>query len=436
MANKRFVLIMYMLLLFFLIGLARTIIFNVYVYGINMEPPVYKIVFIGDKKLIGAIEERFNTEATDDELADNMVTNKNKSVTWDYFFQQGSFLNSFFSSVVGYNEERINLPRVSETDENEKNTNNNEANNVYDLGDGYLVNIIPERDNSELVQHVSEFKSFLDERGIEYIFFLAPGKISREEDAKLPFFLNNHSNINADNLLEMLSYKKIHTFDLRDEFEKEDDYRSFFYKNDHHWNNKATLLAAKITAKEICDVAGLEYKEALYDIKNYDYYFYGNRFFGSLIGDSSIMEDNNQKSDYVLYLPKFKTDFSTASIRGDYDTDGTMEELLCKWDKLNDLSKDNELIYNSFGIGETGAIRNNISNNNYKILVLADSYAYSYVPYLALQFKEIKRINLRSYQDSIREYIEKEKPDMVIQINDQDNNRYSFDNPEELWDFK
>ena len=113
MANKRFVLIMYMLLLFFLIGLARTIIFNVYVYGINMEPPAYKIVFIGDKKLIGAIEERFNTEATDDELADNMVTNKNKSVTWDYFFQQGSFLNSFFSSVIGYNEERINLTSVS-----------------------------------------------------------------------------------------------------------------------------------------------------------------------------------------------------------------------------------------------------------------------------------------------------------------------------------
>ena len=153
-------------------------------------------------------------------------------------------------------------------------------------------------------------------------------------------------------------------------------------------------------------------------------------------GISKIRIKKGQKSDYVLYLPTFKTDFSTANIRGDYENFGTMEELFCNWDELNNLNKEDEMIYKSFGIGDTGKVRNNTATNDYKILVLADSYAYSYVPYLALQFKQVLRINLRSYQESIYDYIDKEKPDMVIQINDQDNNIYAPDNPEELWEFE
>ena len=437
MANKKFVLIMYMLLIIFSIGLARTVIFNIYVYGLKTKPPAYELLFIGDEKLIGAIEEQFDAETLKEDRDDKQAVNKNRSVKWDYFFQQGTFFNSLISSMASYNEALINLPRVSGTDANGKKVyNNNEASNIYDLGDGYLVNIIEDRDNAELVHQITDFKSFLDEEEIEYIFFLAPGKISRPEESGMPFFLNNHSNENADDLLDKLSVNNIHTFDLRDDFEKEEDYRSFFYKNDHHWNNKGALLAAKYSAREICNYAGIDYDESLYDINNYDCYSYDNRFYGSMIGDSSMLIEKNQKSDFVLYLPKFRTDYSSTSIYGDNCVDGTIDELFCNWEELDNQDKDDETIYKVYGIGDNGAIRNNLVHNDYKVLVLADSYGNSYAPYLALQFREIRRINLRSYQEGIKDYIIKEKPDMVIQINDQDNNWFSSDYPEELWDFQ
>ncbi|MBR6403556.1 MAG: hypothetical protein IKS48_09265 [Eubacterium sp.] len=432
MSNKKFVLIMYMLFIAFLLGLARTLIFNVSVYGINKEPPAYEILFWGDERLIRAIDERFRNESVNVNL--NISENENRSVQWDYFFQQGCFLNSFISGVAGYNESRLNLPRVSSS--GTKSDNNNEASNVYDMGDGYLVNIIEERDNTELVHRISDFNISLKSRGIEYIFFLAPGKISRNDENELPFFLNNHSNKNADNLLELLEENGVYTYDLRDEFEKEENYKNFFYKNDHHWNNKAALLASSISAREICRIADLDYDASLYDINNYNYYEYKDRFYGSLIVDSSVWTEKDQKSDYVLYLPKFKTNISSSSVWDDYTDSESLEEAFCNWNQINDLGKDDETIYKSFAIGETGAIRNNLSNNNYKVLVLADSYAYSYVPYLCLQFDQIRRINLRSYQGSIYDYIDREKPDMVIQINDQDNNRYDTYNPEALWEFE
>ena len=243
MSNKKFVLIMYMLFIVFLLGLARTVIFNVYIYGINKEPPAYEILFWGDERLIRAIDERYGNESVYEDLKKSEKENENRSVQWDYFFQQGCFLNSLISGVAGYNESRLNLPIVSAS--GTKGENNNEASNVYDMGDGYLVNIIKERDNTELVHRISEFNTSLKNRGIEYIFFLAPGKISRNDENVLPFFLNNHSNKNADNLLELLETNSVQTYDLRDEFEKVENYKSFFYKNDHHWNNKAALLASR-----------------------------------------------------------------------------------------------------------------------------------------------------------------------------------------------
>lgn len=432
MVNKKFVLIMYMLIVLFLIGLIRTAIFNLYIYGLGKEPPQFKFLFIGDEQLIGAIGDRFENADLDNGQNDDIKKIEDSSVKWDYFFQQGSFFNKFISSVISYNEAELNLPRVSLANS----SNNNEASNVYDLGEGYIVNIIEKRDNNALVEKISGLNDFLHERGIDYMFFLAPGKISRSEESEIPFFIDNHSNENADELLKQLKDNNICVYDLRDDFEKDNNYRSFFYQNDHHWNNKGSLLAAEISAREICKNAGLEYDKQLFDIENYALYSFNDRFYGSMITDTAFFVSKNQKSDYVLYLPTFKTDFSTANIRGDYENFGTMEELFCNWNELNNLNKEDEMIYKSFGIGDTGKVRNNTATNDYKILVLADSYAYSYVPYLALQFKQVLRINLRSYQESIYDYIDKEKPDMVIQINDQDNNIYAPDNPEELWEFE
>ena len=423
---------MYVLFIFLTIGLFRTLIFHIYVYGLNEAPPAYHILFWEDKTLVMAIEDRFEEDTKNSESEKLIEKGDNSSVRWDYFIQQGCFLNSILSEVVTYNEEILHFPYVTTNAVEEKKVvqNNNEANHVYDLGDGYLVNIIEKRDNTELVNRICDFKDFLDGQGIKYIFFLAPGKISRLEDSQIPFFMDNNSNKNADDLLEKLNSNDIYTYDMRDDFESDGKYREYFYLNDHHWNNKATLKAADISSREICKLANLNYASSLYELSNYDKYQFGNRFYGSLA------KSDSKKSDYILYLPKYETSLSFASVHGgDFGPAGTMEENFCRWEDIYDHEREDRYLYGCFGIGDTGIVRNNLAKNNYKILVLSDSYAYSYVPYLALQFKYVIRINNRAYQESIKDFIIQEKPDMVIQINDQDNNKYDLEKPEKLWEF-
>ncbi len=413
---------MYTLLLFLMIGLFRTCIFHIFVYGLNEAPPAYHILFWEDKTLTRAIEKRFEEESigfTQDKL---IKKGDNSSVKWDYFIQQGCFLNSILSEVVTYNEEKLHFPYTT--------VNNSDTYQIYDMGNGYLVNIIEKRDNTELVNKISDFKEFLDKQNIKYIFFMPPGKISRKEDSEIPFFMDNNSNKNADDLLERLKNNDIYTYDMRDDFESDGEYKEYFYLNDHHWNNKATLKAADISSREICKLANLNYDQSLYKLSNYDTYTYENRFYGSLSNSKS------KKSDYILYLPRYETSFSTASVYGGgFDSAGTMETIFCRWDDINNYDREDADLYQIFGIGDTGIVRNNLAKNNYKVLVLADSYAYSYVPYLALHFKYVTRINNRAYEESVKNYILQEKPDMVIQINDQDNNKYNLEKPEKLWEF-
>ena len=81
----------------------------------------------------------------------------------------------------------------------------------------------------------------------------------------------------------------------------------------------------------------------------------------------------------------------------------------------NLLNKD-DTAYDTYMKGNHSLI--NITNHNIPegktALLVLDSYGCVVAPYLSLQFSQLDCIDIRSYTDSVKEYILKNKPDIVI----------------------
>ena len=88
---------------------------------------------------------------------------------------------------------------------------------------------------------------------------------------------------------------------------------------------------------------------------------------------------------------------------------------------LSLLNKDNysKLTYTNYFLGDDWPLLsiNNKSNNNKcnkKILIIKDSFSNTYAPFLAIIFDKIDLIDLRYFNGSLKAYIEKTKPDIVM----------------------
>ncbi len=63
-------------------------------------------------------------------------------------------------------------------------------------------------------------------------------------------------------------------------------------------------------------------------------------------------------------------------------------------------------------------IKNHKITNGKKVLLVLDSYDCVVAPFLSLEFKQLDSIDIRSYTDSVTDYITENKPDVVIYMID------------------
>lgn len=62
-------------------------------------------------------------------------------------------------------------------------------------------------------------------------------------------------------------------------------------------------------------------------------------------------------------------------------------------------------------------IKNNLSPNDKKVLLIRDSFGCAFTPFLSLICSELDTVDFRYYkQGSIIDYIEESKPDIVIAL--------------------
>lgn len=244
--------------------------------------------------------------------------------------------------------------------------------------DGYITEMITDKDidGEQFNENVEKLNAFLEKfDGINSTVMLVPSASTVLTD-KLPLYAPVYD---ADKLYTSAKETLVNadTFiDLREAFIANAD-EGLYYKTDHHWSYKGALLAYSI----YCEKTGGSYRKYEHDLVS-------NDFYGTLWSKALVF---GQPKDEV-YAPVISDKLTVEGGQGSiYD-----QSALDKKDK-----------YTYFFGGNTGIItvENPDCKSGKTLLVIKDSFANSFVPYLTEDYSKIVLIDLRYYNGRISKVI-------------------------------
>ena len=192
----------------------------------------------------------------------------------------------------------------------------------------------------------------------------------------------------------MLNRIDIQTVSLFDTLTKHND-EAMFYKSDHHWTSDAAYYA-------FCDY----HKQFLSDQEKatYDTYTIANDFYGSLAKRSGYQSG---QPDTITIKPLHDPDFSYVV---------TYVEEQVKKSSVYDAekAKSNNPYEVFFGGNHARIDIDTTSKQKTSLLVLKDSYANAFIPYLLPYYSKITVIDPRYYNDDMDQLMKDRKVDEML----------------------
>lgn len=160
-----------------------------------------------------------------------------------------------------------------------------------------------------------------------------------------------------------------------------------YYRTDHHWTTEAAyyVYAAWAFEKGFSPLSLSGYtKETVTE-----------DFYGTI--DAKVGGKN--KSDAIhVYKPKKKAEYQV-----NYVTKNETADDIYQYDYLN--TRDKYSVY--FGGNQSLVEVKTNSKSKRKLLVVQDSYAHCFIPFTLHDFSEVDFVDLRYYNESLKEYMEK-----------------------------
>lgn len=160
-----------------------------------------------------------------------------------------------------------------------------------------------------------------------------------------------------------------------------------YYRTDHHWTTEAAYYVYAAWAKEkgLSPLALSDYtKETVTE-----------DFYGTI--DAKVGGKN--KSDAIhVYKTKKKAKYQVTYVAKNETADD-----IYQYDYLN--TRDKYSIY--FGGNQSLVEVKTNSKSKRKLLVVQDSYAHCFIPFTLHDFSEVDFVDLRYYNESLKEYMEK-----------------------------
>lgn len=248
-------------------------------------------------------------------------------------------------------------------------------NGLYKIfGSDYLV--YSKSDISSLINGSKEMLSIINKVQEKfsskkvYVF-----KVTRETDFEIDdeytLFVNDFLNDNT----KYSSLKGIDSYD---------DYKKYFYKSDHHWNNYGQYEGYN----QIADLLGITNKISIESVDCFDVYFRGSK--ARQVGDLNIMDQ--------FCVNNYDLDEFKLTVNG--EDPGISKNRKRYYDK-NVLKYSNASHYSDFYGLDYGEMiyefKNNRNKNN--ILVFVDSYSNPINELIASNYNNSYFIDLRNYEN-------------------------------------
>lgn len=263
-----------------------------------------------------------------------------------------------------------------------------ESNNVFMCKDNYLMEDISKLDTKKMVNNYNSLAKLKQlYPNINMDFMLVPNAANIMSD-KLPLFaVTEDQNKQMDDFFKKIQSIGINPVDVRATFKKNKEKIELYYHTDHHWTTDGAYLAYQDFAK----------KNKLNSNMKYDALAVKNDFRGTLASKSGF---TNGLNDMIkIYLPKEGQNYKNSVI---FYSD--TKEKTTEFYKLNNLKKKDT--YTVFG-GSNHPIYSIKTpvNSQRKLLLIKDSYANSFIPFLSQDYREIIVIDPRYFFDDISEII-------------------------------
>lgn len=309
---------------------------------------------------------------------------KEKVLNGEIFKEYDKYINE----QMAFRDELISLKAISE-----KFLFKIENNNVLLGKEEYLFHKYFELDEHRKNYNIDSINKFKNNYKGNVSLLLVPSsyEIYKENLIGNPPVINESKEIQ-----EIYSkMKNINTIDILNKLKaNKDEY--LYYKTDHHW----TIDGAYIGYEEFMKSVNLK----PIDIRNTRIEV--NGFLGIFYSKSKPVFN---KGDILSYIPIERLKMSIGEDK--YDSIYNISYL----DK-----RDKYSIYLN-GNSPYVKIENKKNRNGKKILVIKDSFANSFIPYLTSNYEEIHVIDFRSFNQSLKVFLESNKYDEILIL-------YSFKN--------
>lgn len=283
---------------------------------------------------------------------------------------------------------------------------------IVDLGDGYLTQLMQEkRDVSYGAKEVSDFAAWLEQQDIGFMYVQAPFKVEKNGSELSD---TDYSNEIVDNFLTALDNNVV-AIDLREDMKNEyDQYKELFYKTDDHWLPSTGLWASKKIAEKLNVDFGYEINLDLFSGDNYATETYEKWHLGSL--GKKVTLGYCEPEDLDILYPTQTTKLHVKIPSLQLDITGSFYDTLIDKRVLKTRDYYNENAYCAYGYGNRALIEiDNLEiDKGKKVLMIKDSFANTVFPFLSLGLNEMSIIDMRHFTGSLRNYINVNKPDLVI----------------------
>lgn len=278
-----------------------------------------------------------------------------------------------------------------------------EENGVYIGKDGYLIEKFSRPDQEVVnttLQAMTEWKTKY--KDITQYAMIVPTASEILKDKLPALALNADQGTYINQAYKVLSDQGITTIDLNDTLRKNTK-QKLYYKTDHHWTTSAAYLAFQ----KFAETVGLDASAVTYEKMPVT-----DQFQGTLSAKSGCRTGVKEEID--VFLPKKNENTTQEQVSSivEYTDEQKKTGSFYNTDSL-----DQRNAYEVFFGGNHGLLKiKTPTTENKRLLVLKDSYANCFLPFLAPYYREIVVVDPRYYYGNLSELMESESINEVLYL--------------------
>ena len=280
--------------------------------------------------------------------------------------------------------------------------------NVVKLKNNYLTfKSNYNEDGAGLKDYLLNLKKTCDNNNVDMLYVKKLSKGTYDWDL-LPLFYPYRYTSDYTKTESDLRNAGIGVLDLDEKVQEQGtDKYSLFYKTDHHWTTKSGLWVCNQIADKLNSDYNFNIDTEKLNVDNYNVEHHSHTFLGTQ--GTRTGAGYTEPDDFNFIYPKFSTNIDYEVRNKNIRLTGSFRDTIL-------LNKTYEEGYHAYmpSTYDLTTITNHEANNGKYAVFVVDSFGSVVAPFLSQSFERMDCIDLRYFSEDLGEYIQQNKPDIVI----------------------